>query len=1018
MREPRKTSARTGRRRGAAATGGAALAAAGLLITAIPAAHAADATRHRDPQAAAAHAAGAGPADGPSARPTGPGGTTPPAAGTDIIPLPETDTPPLVDGLHDPVDAKAAPADAARAHLAAQRGRYRIPEPHRDLAPTQTLRHGDDETVRLQQKHRGVPVLGGQYVVRMETGKGRRTVTGTSGKYFTGLTVGTEPAVSEETAVRRAVTATLTRLSGDRLTRPARNGAGAGDDARRGTRAENRALRGASAGLVVVPRGEGVLTYHVTVRGTHPVSGEPVLQHVYVDARAGYPVLQYSGIKTLAPTTGSTPGTSTSTPAARTGTSTPAARARDGAPARGTAPAAPGTPVTGSGVRLDGGKVPLAVHRPAPDGPYVLSDHTRMAATTGNTLTTWDARDKDVFDVLGTWPDDLKPFTSATPDFGQDATDSGAVDAHWAAAQVFDYYKERHGRTGLDGRGSAVNSLVGVTAFGAPFVNAFWDGTKMVYGSGDEEFRPLSADLDVVGHEMTHGVVENTANLVYAGQSGALNEAVADYFGNAIDVDRSGRGMDDPDAGLIGEDLCRTAAPRDCALRDLDDGATTAKDFLGVTFGVDNGGVHLNSTIFSGALWDLRQDLGPELADRIVYKALSEYLTPLDGFTEGREAVVAAARALGATARQVDTVKRSFNAHGIVRGWENALGADSDTLLRKVNTDGTDVQAGGGWWTAATSNDDGSEPYSVYAGRIDGKGAPKLMSPNDGRFHVNPATDGRTVVWVAYGAENVEILSRPLAGGPVKRLLGTQADVLGVRVDRGVTVFDLYDLFGDGRHVGVLRPGDPRPAYVDGARPDTLTGLPSIGHGRVAYAKLYPAGDTDGGADGDRLGVEILDLATGKAVLAEQHGEPQSVGRTGVNATHVFWLNDENLDDEGQTTIRRTGHDGTGTYDISSEYKPGALVATELTVSDTAVTVNGTLPGTGDGTGGPGGLANADLPKVWQLATDGSRVQRMSCDRGMQVSPVADSGTRVVWLDGTSGWTNLVTRARPAGKCG
>ncbi|MEU4256739.1 M4 family metallopeptidase [Streptomyces fradiae] len=1015
MREPRTTAARTGRRKGAAATGGAALAAAGLLITAIPAAHATAATGPAPRAALTAHDTGARTAGAPTgAGATGPAGTTPPTAGTDVIPLPDTDTPQLVDGLDAPVDAKAAPADAARAHLAAERGRYRIPEPRRDLVPLRTYRHGAEETVRLQQRHRGVPVLGGQYVVRMETGKGERTVTGTSGRYFTGLTVGTAPAVSEATAVRRAVTATLTRLSGDRLARTGPDGS-----ARRGTAEEERALRGASAGLVVVPRGEGVLTYHVTVRGTHPVSGEPVLQHVYVDARAGYPVLQHTGIKTLAPPAGAPAPAAPREDAARGG-----APRENGTGQKAPGQQAPGqnTPgqnttgqnttgqnTTGSGVRLDGSKVPLAVHRPAPDGPYELSDRARMASGTGNALTTWDASGLDVFDVLGTWPDGLKPVASATPDFGKDATDSGAVDAHWAAAQVFDYYRDRHGRTGLDGRGSAVDSLVGVTAFGEPYVNAFWDGTKMVYGSGDDEFRPLSADLDVVGHEMTHGVVENTAELVYAGQSGALNEAVADYFGNAVDVDRSGRSMDDPDAGLIGEDLCRTAAPRDCALRDLDDGATTAKDFLGVTFGIDNGGVHLNSTIFSGALWDLRQDLGPELADRIVYKALAEYLTPLNGFTEGREAVVAAARALGATPRHLDTVKRSFDAHGIVRGWENALGADSDALLRKVNTDGTEVQAGGGWWTAATSNDDGSEPYSVYAGRLDGKGAPKPMSPNDGRFHVNPATDGRTVVWVAYGPRGVDILSRPLSGGPVKRLLTTEADVLSVRVDRGTTVFDLYDLFGAGRHVGVLRPGDPRPSYVDGAGPDTLTGLPSVGHGRVAYAKLYPAGD------GHRLGVEILDLATGRAVLAEQHGEPETVGRTGINATHVFWLNDENVDDEGQVTIRRSGHDGAGTYDISSEYKPGALAASDLTVSDTAVTVSA-QPLAGEDAGDR--LSNAALPKIWQLAADGSRVQRMSCDRGMQLSPAADSGTRVVWLDGTSGWTNLVTRTRPAGRCG
>ncbi|MFF8384543.1 M4 family metallopeptidase [Streptomyces kanasensis] len=974
MRASRTTSARTGIRKGAAASGGAALLAAGLLITAVPAAHAAGTTRTAGPQATTA----------------APGDPRPTAPGADLIPLPETDTPSLVDGIRDPADAGASPADAARGHLAAKESRYKIPEPRRDLAPVQTLRRGADETVRLQQRHRGVPVLGGQYVVRMETGAGRRAVTGTSGRYFTGLTVGTTPAVSAETAVRRAVGATLDRFGGDRLTR-------SGADPARRDATGGPALRGSSAGLVVIPRGTGVLAYHVTVRGTNPVTGEPVLQHVYVDARAGYPLLQHTGIKTL---------TAPRTAAADTRQRAAGAAAAEG-PAAPAAAADPAEAVTGSGVRLDGTKVPLNVDRPAADGPYLMTDRARMAGGGKNALTTWDARDKDVLDVLGGWPEDLKPFSSPTPAFGQDATDSGAVDAHWAAGQVHDYYQERHGRSGLDGRGSAVDSLVGVTLFGEPYVNAFWDGTKMVYGSGDDEFRPLSADLDVVGHEMTHGVVENTAGLVYAGQSGALNEAVADYFGNAIDVDRSGRSMDDPDAGLIGEDLCRTAKPRDCALRDLDDGATTAKNFLGVTFGIDNGGVHLNSTIFSGALWDVRQDLGPELADRIVYKALTEYLTPLDGFTEGREAVVAAARDLGATARQVDTVKRSFTAHGIVRGWENALGVDSDALLTKVNTDGTEVQAGGGWWTAARSDEDGSEPYSVLAGRVDGKGAPRLMSPNDGRYHVNPATDGRTVVWAAYGPDGVDVLSRPLAGGPVKKLLSTQGDVLSLRVDRGTTVFDVYDVLGDGRHVGFLRAGDPRPTYVDGARDDTLTGLPSVGHGRIAYAKLYPA---DGG---HRLGVEILDLGTGRTVLAEQLGEPQSLGRTGVNATHVFWLNDENLDDDGQSTIRRTGHDGTGTYDISSEYKPGALVASDLTVSDTAVTVSATPVGDGSQA-----LDNAALPKVWQLTTDGSRTQRVSCNRGMQLSPAADTGTRVVWLDGTTGWTDLVTRARPAGRCG
>ncbi|MER7108573.1 M4 family metallopeptidase [Streptomyces sp. NPDC000229] len=917
----------------AAARGAALLAAAGLLITAVPASAA-----------------------------------TPPAAEppADVIPGARTATPALVDGIREAADAEASPADAARGHLAAKESRYKIAEPGRDLAPVQTLKRGAEETVRLQQKHKGVPVLGGQYVVRMETKGGERVVTGTSGKYFTGLTTGVDPAVAKDVAVRRAVAAVQSRLGGHRLSRA---------DATKTT-----PLQGTTGGLVVVPRGEGVLTYHVTVRGTHPVTGAPVLQHVYMDARAGFPVLQFSGIKTITP------------PKAPTGT---AAKKAD-------TPADPGTGTTGSGTLLNGTKVDLHV-RKAADDRYVMADHARMADGSKNALTTWDARDKDVYEVLGGWPGDLKEFGSPRAEFGKDATDAGAVDAHWAAGQVYDYYKKHHARDGLDGRGSAVNSLVGVTEMGLPYVNASWDGTKMVYGSGDSEYKPLSADLDVVGHEMTHGVVENTANLVYAGQSGALNEAVADYFGNAIDVTQAGIPMDHPDSGLIGEDLCRKATPRACALRDLNDGATTSKDFLGATFGTDNGGVHLNSTVFSGALWDMRQDLGAELADRVVYKALTEYMTPLDGFTDGRNAVLAAAKDLGVTGRLLNAAKRSFNAHGIVAGWEEALGVDSDELFGQLNISGTGVQAGGGWWTVAKSNDDGTEPYSVYAGRADGNGTPKLISPNDGRYHVHPATDGKTVVWAAYGAASVDILSRPIAGGPVKRLYSsTTSDVAGLRVENGVTVFETLGLFT--RHVVHLRPGDVTPTYVDGGDEDVLTGLPSIAHGKVAYAKLYPEG-------GDyRLGVELLDLRTGKKTMTERLDEPQTVGQTGLNGSHVFWLTDENTADEGRMGIRRANLDGTGAYDISAEGKPGALIAADLTVSESAVTVNASLPDSA--------YRNETLPKNWQLTTDGTRKERVSCNRGEQLSPAALAGTQVVWIDGTTGWTNLVTRTRPAGRCG
>ncbi|OAR24776.1 metalloprotease [Streptomyces sp. ERV7] len=961
MHKPRAGRAGAGSTRGTAglpargAGVAALLGAAALLATAVPAAHAAP------------------PAQAPAA---------------DVVPGTGTETPALVDGLHESADAKAAPADAARGHLAAKEGRYRIADPGRDLTPVQTLKQGEDETVRLQQKHHGVEVLGGQYVVRMEKKDGKRVVTGTSGKYFTGLTATTRATVAEDVAVRRAVSSVAARLGGATLGKK---------DIQPSEGAKTKAaaaLTGRAGGLVVIPKGPGVLTYRVTVRGTDTATGRPVLQDVYVDARAGFPVLQYSLIKTV----------TADRPAASTGKTSPTGKAA--APKARQAPAAKGDPGTsGTGVKYNGDQVPLDIYFDDAAKQYSLVDYARMASTSKNTLHTWDARAVDVEDASGRWPDGLKEFANPAPDYSGDATEAGAVDAHWAAGQVYDYYKNVHGRDSLDGRGMAINSLVGVTYAGGPFVNAFWDGQKMVYGAGDDQYKTLSADLDVVGHEMTHGVVENTANLVYAGQSGALNEALADYFGNAIDVTASGTKMDAPDSGLLGEDLCRTAKPRACAFRDLNDGRTTSKDYLGVTFSTDNGGVHLNSTIFSGALWDIRQDLDPKdpfLADRLVYKALSTYMTPLDGYTEARNAVVAAAKEMGLSARQQNVVKRSFNAHGIVPGWENAIGVDSDRLFGKLNIAGTGTAAGGGWWATSKSNDDGSEAYSVYAGRVDGTGAPKLISPNDGRYHVYPATDGRTAVWAAFGTSSVDILSRPLAGGPIKTLYSSTTNVQNLRVENGTVVFESSDPFG-GRHVGFLKPGDREPTWVDGGRYELGTALPSLKNGKIAYAKLYP-GESD-----YKLGVETYDLATGKAGLTQQLGEPQGIGQTGITGKNVFWLADENLADQGQLAVRRSTLEGTGTVDISAESGPGALIAFDLTASDDAVTVNTLLPDTQ--------YRNETLPKLWQLSADGTRKERLSCNRGEQLYPSAAGGRQVVWLDGTTGWTDLVTRERPAGTC-
>ncbi|WP_406103867.1 M4 family metallopeptidase [Streptomyces sp. NBC_01003] len=112
-------------------------------------------------------------------------------------------------------------------------------------------------------------------------------------------------------------------------------------------------------------------------------------------------------------------------------------------------------------------------------------------------------------------------------------TETAAADAHYGAAETWDYYKNVQGRTGIRGDGVAAYSRV---HYGNAYVNAFWDDSCfcMTYGDGSGNLKPLTS-IDVAGHEMTHGVTAATAGLNYSGESGGLNEATSDIFGTAVE---------------------------------------------------------------------------------------------------------------------------------------------------------------------------------------------------------------------------------------------------------------------------------------------------------------------------------------------------------------------------------------------------------------------------------------------------------------------------------------------------
>ncbi len=243
------------------------------------------------------------------------------------------------------------------------------------------------------------------------------------------------------------------------------------------------------------------------------------------------------------------------------------------------------------------------------------------------------------------------------------------VSAHHNAAEAYKYFKNTHNRESISGNGQNIVSFINVSeSNGQPMDNAFWNGAAMFYGNGSQAFRPLARGLDVAGHEMTHGVVQNTANLQYYGESGALNESFADVFGVMIDKGD----------WLIGEDVVNTNVFPSGALRSMadphnggnqlgDNGYQPKHYSERYTGSQDNGGVHINSGIPNHAfyLFANNSNVGTERAERVYYRALTNYLTMSSQFVDCRIAVIKAAQDLYDDS-VVNAARSAFDQVGII----------------------------------------------------------------------------------------------------------------------------------------------------------------------------------------------------------------------------------------------------------------------------------------------------------------------------------------------------------------
>jgi Zn-dependent metalloprotease/PKD repeat protein len=245
-----------------------------------------------------------------------------------------------------------------------------------------------------------------------------------------------------------------------------------------------------------------------------------------------------------------------------------------------------------------------------------------------------------------------------------------AISAHVNASKSYDYFLKTFNRKGLDGLGSSLVSNINVSdKSGTAMENAFYYNKVMYYGNGKNAFKPFSGSLDVAGHEMSHGVVEHTAGLIYKDEPGALNEHFADMFGAMIDRED----------WKLGEDIVKLAYYPTGAMRDManphnggfslsDDGwqpNNTAEQYTGTE---DHGGVHINSGIPNFAYYKFANNscVGKEKAELIWYRALSVYLTSSSEFNDLRVFTIKAAQELYANdACLLAALKTAFDQVGI-----------------------------------------------------------------------------------------------------------------------------------------------------------------------------------------------------------------------------------------------------------------------------------------------------------------------------------------------------------------
>ncbi|WP_394218372.1 M4 family metallopeptidase [Halobacillus trueperi] len=493
---------------------------------------------------------------------------------------------------------------SAKAHLNKNKEKYKMNDPEHSLGQAEVTKDDLGMThVKLQQEKNGVPVEGHQVTVHYDK---ENKVQAVNGQF--------NEAIEQEDL---STNASLSETSGLEI-------------AKESVDAPEQLVESPSSTLVIYPfQDENHLAYKVNVNF---LGEDPGNWFVYVDANTGEVIDKYNALMHA-----------------------------DGYQSS-----------KGSGTGV------LGDHR----NLHITHSNEKGVEANGTDFYLYDKSHENLdgiytYDAQNSWDYTALPgklFSSPNASFNDDY-EKPAVDAHYNSEQVYEYYLEEHDRNSIDGEGMAIKSTV---HYGEDYNNAFWNGRQMTYGDGDGEFFiPLSAGLDVAAHEMAHGVTTYSAGLKYRFQSGALNEAFSDIFGALVDEDdweigedimaeeavasgrTSLRSLSNPSKFPVGADYVPYGDGNGMYPSHMD-------EYYDLPLELDNGGVHINSSIINHAAYITGEQIGKEKLGQVYYRALTVYLQPESDFSHARESVIQSAVDLyGENSEEALATEDGFNQVGI-----------------------------------------------------------------------------------------------------------------------------------------------------------------------------------------------------------------------------------------------------------------------------------------------------------------------------------------------------------------